>query len=121
MRSGFRFVKGAGWKGDFLWQRGSSASQVNLRNLTMMRRQGCLQRPQIGAPSDAYDALDHALNRMETSLDALKDPPTDADNILRRARQLRFDLNFIIKGGRQTIRLLDRAPRPRRVPARVAD
>ena len=41
--------------------------------------------------------LDHALYRVETSLDALKDPPTDADNILRRVRQLRFDLNFIVK------------------------
>ena len=50
-----------------------------------------------GAPSDAATALDHALYRIETSLDALKDPPTDADNILRRVRQLRFDLTFINK------------------------
>jgi ATP-dependent DNA helicase DinG len=47
--------------------------------------------------SSAATALDHALYRIETSLDALKDPPTDADNILRRVRQLRFDLNFINK------------------------
>ena len=51
--------------------------------------------PQAGMP--ALQALDHALYRIETSLDALKDPPTDADNILRRVRQLRFDLNFICK------------------------
>jgi ATP-dependent DNA helicase DinG len=51
-------------------------------------------RPQdAGAPT----ALDNALHRLETSLDALKDPPTDAENILRRVRQLRFDLNFINK------------------------
>src|SRR2546430_1193883 len=53
--------------------------------------------PDAGAPTGAATALDHALYRVETSLDALKDPPTDADNILRRVRQLRFDLNFINK------------------------
>src|SRR5207249_7998673 len=37
--------------------------------------------------SSAATTLDHALYRVETSLDALKDPPTDADNILRRVRQ----------------------------------
>jgi len=50
-----------------------------------------------GQDESAATALDHALYRVETSLDALKDPPTDADNILRRVRQLRFDLNFINK------------------------
>ena len=47
--------------------------------------------------SDSYTALDNALNRLETTLAILKDPPADADNILRRVRQLRFDLNFIVK------------------------
>src|SRR5881227_359347 len=49
------------------------------------------------AGAGAATALDHALYRVETSLDALKEPPTDADNILRRVRHLRFDLNFINK------------------------
>src|SRR5881394_340942 len=49
------------------------------------------------AGTGAATALDHALYRVETSLDALKDPPTDTDNILRRVRQIRFDLNFINK------------------------
>jgi ATP-dependent DNA helicase DinG len=44
-----------------------------------------------------YHALDNALNRLETTLDVLKDPPADAESILRRARQLRFDLNFIVR------------------------
>jgi len=51
-------------------------------------------------PQDArapYDALDAALHRLETSLAILKDPPPDAENLLRRTRQLRFDLNFIVK------------------------
>ena len=52
--------------------------------------------------SDAYNALDNALNRLETTLDVLKDPPADAESIVRRARQLRFDLNFIVKGDDKT-------------------
>src|ERR1041385_7537622 len=44
-----------------------------------------VDEPQAGMP--AFHALDHALYRVETSLDALKDPPTDADNILRRDRK----------------------------------
>jgi len=53
----------------------------------------------VGAPlNDAYNALDNALHRLETTLDILKDAPADAENIVRRTRQLRFDLNFIIKG-----------------------
>jgi ATP-dependent DNA helicase DinG len=44
-----------------------------------------------------YHALDNALHRLETTLDILKDPPPDADNILRRTRELRFALNFIVK------------------------
>src|SRR5205807_7109189 len=52
------------------------------------------RRQAAGAP---YNALDKALNRLETTLAILKDPSTDAENILRRVRQLRFDLNFIVK------------------------
>ena len=50
------------------------------------------------ASSDAYHALDNALNRLETTLDVLQEAPADAESIVRRTRQLRFDLNFIIKG-----------------------
>jgi len=51
---------------------------------------------------DAYNGLDNALHRLETSLDAQKDPPADAENILRRVRQLRFDLQFIISAREST-------------------
>src|SRR6184192_3546589 len=57
---------------------------------------------QAGTPAYRGDALDNALNRLETTLDALKDAPADAENIIRRTRQLRFDLNFIIKGDDKT-------------------
>ena len=39
------------------------------------------------------------MHRLETTLDVLKDAPADAESILRRTRQLRFDLSFIIKAG----------------------
>src|SRR5437867_1497720 len=52
-----------------------------------------------GMPALPYDALDNALHRLEAALDILKDPPADAESVLRRTRQLRFDLSFIIKAG----------------------
>src|SRR5216684_1308873 len=57
-----------------------------------------LSAPQAEMPALPYNALDNALNRLETTLDVLKDAPADTESILRRTRQLRFDLNFIIKG-----------------------
>jgi ATP-dependent DNA helicase DinG len=51
-----------------------------------------------GAPlNDAYRALDNVLHRLETTLDILNEAPPDAESLLRRTRQMRFDLNFIIK------------------------
>jgi len=47
--------------------------------------------------SDAYAALDNVLHRLETTLAILQAEEADADNLLRRTRQLRFDLNFIVK------------------------
>ena len=56
---------------------------------------GTVQPTPVG---DAYLALDGAFGRLETTLDALKDPSAEAENMLRRARQLRFDLQFIVSG-----------------------
>src|SRR5712675_732840 len=53
---------------------------------------------QAGMPALPYHAFDNALNRLETTLDGMPEPPTDAESIVRRTRQVRFDLNFIIKG-----------------------
>src|SRR5207237_1375699 len=65
------------------------------RNPTV--REGAdLDQEQAGMP--ALPAFDNALNRLETALGIVKDAPADAENILRRTRQLRFDLNFIVKG-----------------------
>ncbi len=50
-----------------------------------------------GERSAPSNALDNALYRLETTLAILKDPPPDAENVLRRVRELRFALNFLIK------------------------
>jgi len=47
--------------------------------------------------SGSYRALDNALHRLETAIDILKDPPPDAESLLRRTRELRFSLNFIVR------------------------
>nr|MDQ3818257.1 ATP-dependent DNA helicase [Acidobacteriota bacterium] len=47
---------------------------------------------------DAYLGLDGALERLETTLDALRDPAPESENLLRRVRQVRFDLQFIVAG-----------------------
>jgi ATP-dependent DNA helicase DinG len=47
---------------------------------------------------EAYLGLDGALDRMETTLDALKEQSAEVENLIRRVRQLRFDLQFIVAG-----------------------
>jgi ATP-dependent DNA helicase DinG len=47
---------------------------------------------------EAYLSLDGALERMETTLDALSEQPLEVENLLRRIRQVRFDLQFIVAG-----------------------
>lgn len=46
----------------------------------------------------SYLSLDGALERMETTLDALSEQPLEVENLLRRIRQVRFDLQFIVAG-----------------------
>src|ERR671913_609368 len=47
---------------------------------------------------DLYVALDGALTRLETTLDALKEKPAEVDNLVRRIRQTRSELQFIVTG-----------------------
>lgn len=56
---------------------------------------GEIQRTVLG---EAYISLEGALNRIETTLDELRDKPLEVENYLRRVRQLRFDLEFIVAG-----------------------
>jgi ATP-dependent DNA helicase DinG len=43
-------------------------------------------------------ALVGAITRVETTLDAIQDKPADIENLVRRLRQLRFELEFIVTG-----------------------
>src|SRR6266478_2214634 len=47
---------------------------------------------------DLYLAVDSAMARLETTLDAMKDKPADVENLIKRLRQTRFDLQFIVTG-----------------------
>ncbi|HVG35660.1 MAG TPA: ATP-dependent DNA helicase [Pyrinomonadaceae bacterium] len=47
---------------------------------------------------DAYLGLDGALEKMETTLDAIREQPPELENLVRRVRQVRFDLQFIVAG-----------------------
>ncbi len=50
------------------------------------------------ALGDAYLKLDGALQRMETTLDAIKEQPPEIENLVRRLREVRFNLEFIVAG-----------------------
>jgi ATP-dependent DNA helicase DinG len=47
---------------------------------------------------DSYLSLDGALARMETTLDVIKEKPPEVENLLRRIRETRFNLEFIVAG-----------------------
>jgi ATP-dependent DNA helicase DinG len=47
---------------------------------------------------DLYLALEGVLARLETTLDALKEKTVEVENVVRRIRQLRFELQFIVTG-----------------------
>ncbi|HKP35225.1 MAG TPA: helicase C-terminal domain-containing protein, partial [Pyrinomonadaceae bacterium] len=96
----FSFKEGRGLEGRFaLAPRGSSPTV----------REGAAFAPEADESSalseadgtSAYHALDNALHRLETAIDILKDPPPDAESILRRTREFRFSLNFIVKADDQ--------------------
>jgi ATP-dependent DNA helicase DinG len=58
-------------------------------------RDGEMQATALG---DLYVAVNGALARLETTLDALKDKPPEIENLVRRIWQIRFDLQLIITG-----------------------
>jgi len=58
-------------------------------------RQGEIEPTALG---QSYLALDGALARIETTLDALREQPPEVENVIRRARELRFNLEFIVAG-----------------------
>ncbi len=50
------------------------------------------------ALGDLYLVIDGALARVETTLDLLKEKPADVENLIKRIRQVRFDMQFIVTG-----------------------
>ena len=46
---------------------------------------------------EAYHALDEALSRLEMDIDVFSEKLPEADSVVRRIRQTRFDLGFIVK------------------------
>ncbi len=57
--------------------------------------EGEISATQLG---DLYTALDGALGRLETTLDVVKEKTAEIENLVRRIRQVRFDLQFIVTG-----------------------
>ena len=55
-------------------------------------RDGGIEATPLG---DAYFALDNALERLETRVDVYAEKMPEAESLLRRVRQTRFDLDFI--------------------------
>lgn len=90
------FREGRGLEGRFaLTPRGSSSSmREDVEYDEPQAEMPANSRSDVGAP---YHALDNSLRRLETALDILKDPPPDAESVLRRARELRFSLDFVVK------------------------
>jgi len=58
-------------------------------------RSGEIEATPLG---ESYLSLDGALQRMETTLDVIKDKPPEVENLLRRIRETRFNLEFIVAG-----------------------
>jgi ATP-dependent DNA helicase DinG len=56
---------------------------------------GELQATPLG---EQYVALEGAIARAETTLDALNEKSPEVENVIRRLRQLRFELQFIVTG-----------------------
>ncbi len=56
-------------------------------------RNGDIEATPLG---EAYFALDSALERLETATDVYSEKMTEAENLLKRIRQTRFDLEFIV-------------------------
>ena len=64
---------------------------------TFARRnsEGELQATPLG---ELYITLEGAIARTETTLDALKDKPPEIEALVRRLREIRFELEFIVTG-----------------------
>ncbi len=65
-----------------------------LRNEFVQKRHNEVEETPLG---EAYFALDSALERLETAVDVFSEKMPEAESLLRRIMQTRFDLEFIVK------------------------
>jgi ATP-dependent DNA helicase DinG len=78
-----RFAQGRSQDGRFPLVQGSFAVRT---------KSGEIEATALG---EAYFNLDTTLERLETTLDNLKDDKSEIESVVRRTRQTRFDLDFI--------------------------
>ncbi len=78
-----RFVQGRGQDGRFPLLPNSFAQKIT---------NGEIQATALG---EAYFALDSAFERLESAIDVYAEKMTEAESLVRRVRQTRFDLDFI--------------------------
>ncbi len=79
-----RFQQGRGQEGRF----------PLLPDSFVQKRRGEIEETPLG---EAYFALDSALERLEAGVDVFTDKMPEAESLLRRIMQTRFDLDFIVK------------------------
>ncbi|HZI18180.1 MAG TPA: ATP-dependent DNA helicase [Pyrinomonadaceae bacterium] len=70
-------------------------SSITPGTFARQKRGGEVEATPLG---EAYLALDGALERIETTLDAVRDAPPEVESLLRRVREARFGLEFIVAG-----------------------
>ncbi|MFY9619648.1 MAG: helicase C-terminal domain-containing protein [Pyrinomonadaceae bacterium] len=98
------FREGRGLEGRYALTPRDVAQVANLRSVDSHEAEWQTdEEPQVNnlRHNEAHQALDNALYRLETTLAILKDPPPDAESILRRTRELRFSVSFIVKADDQ--------------------
>lgn len=95
------FREGRGLEGRFALRPRAVAQVANLRSVDAEEPEWQINEDESQVNNlghnDAHNALDNAFYRLETTLAILKDPPPDAESILRRIRELRFSLSFVVK------------------------
>ncbi|HKG14698.1 MAG TPA: ATP-dependent DNA helicase, partial [Pyrinomonadaceae bacterium] len=91
-----RFAEGF-WMGFARGERGAEEGRSPIVPGAFARknRAGEIEATPLG---ESYLSLDGALARLEATLDLIKEKPPEVENLLRRVRETRFNLEFIVAG-----------------------
>ena len=90
-----RFAEGL-WMGFARGERGEEGrSPIVPGTFARKNRAGEIEATPLG---ESYLSLDGALSRLEATLDLIKEKPPEVENLLRRVRETRFNLEFIVAG-----------------------